>query len=459
MRLPPVRALFLIALAACSRPHPAGAEETILTFDRATRTTIHDPGGRGATRTDTSSVKMVVCLGDRRIVVYEGDRGWVYDFTRRRMLSLAAESESFSDWSLYGIVSFNDLEMSSRLGLSEGGPGAPPPGTSVLDLETLFSMPSLRVKPGRRESLADSSAGNRVQVSINGRLATSSFASNDTLTPDRAAMFDRFLLYRCHLHPVARRAIVRSGKVPRSLFYRYRDGNVETAVLLTLGRASSAPENSDPTRGLPRQDITDEAFAALAARLNRCRVQCADSARVRRRETSRSFETDALAHGRRRDAAFAVLERAMENCEPPSFASWPEDARRDAEADTMIRDCVAMTRNPGSAGALESARRLENMDRASLSKGYLLDIVVARARLAGEDLDGGSRQMTAALKFCPCAVDGWMDLGRTYRKNYQPVLAWLCFDAARAAAPEGCARLAEGAALERDLEARHPEFF
>ena len=61
-------------------------------------------------------------------------------------------------------------------------------------------------RPGRQETLVDSSTADHVRVWINGRMAVESIATDSAFAPGRAAMFDRFLAYQAHLHPTARRS-------------------------------------------------------------------------------------------------------------------------------------------------------------------------------------------------------------------------------------------------------------
>ncbi len=443
-------------LVAAFTPGGAAAEETVLVFEEATRVATHRPPEQGGLKVDSTRAEVIVSLGDHRVTVYEPDRVWVYDFEHRRVLNVDPSTRAYSDWSLFAYVAFSELELASCLGLRDRG--KPPPGASVLELEALFSMRWPDSGPGPRESLVDSSRGDAVRVLINGRLSTSATPSGTTLTPARAAMFEHYLLYRCHLHPVARRALMRSGKVPQALFYRFRDEREETAVLVTLKQATSAPENNNPIRGLRQVDVPERTLATLAARLQGCR-RCTDSTRTRWREQSQRFEAEALERGRYLDAILASTERAMGSCEKPSSGSWPEDLRKRAQADSLVQLYSAASRWKDAGTASESIRKLQHIDRSSLEKGYMLDLAVAKARLTVGDLEGGSTLLIAALAHNPCAVEAWMDLASTYMRGYQTVLAWLCFDAARAAAPPGCAAVAEGTNLERELLERHPEYF
>ena len=328
---------------------------------------------------------------------------------------------------------------------------------SVRELEALFSMPA-PVKPNLRESLVDSSRGNTVDVLINGLPFTHAVLSETALPPSQKVTFERFLLYNFHLHPAARRAILRTGKVPRTLFFRTLDGSEETIVSWRLVKAASTPEVNDPTHGLKRQDITDKEYAALASRLIGCREQSADTSRARRDSQSLAFESSAANAGRFLDAALAHLSRDMESCRAISLSTWPAELREKVQSDSAFRACLEAAETLGAGQARQLLPRLGRIDGKQLAMGRVVELLSGRARLAAGDFKGGEPQVLRGLRAAPCAIGAWMDLGQAYFRTYQPVLAWLCFDAAREAAPRDCARLEPSTKLEADLLKRRPEF-
>ena len=393
---------------------------------------------------------MLLVLGDRRLLVREAERQWIYDFDRRRVRVVDARSMTYADWSLFGMVAFNDAELSRRVAAS--GPAA-----SVRQLEALYSMTS-SAKPRRGDTLADSSRGDWIDVRIHGQPFTSADLSHHVLPPERAAAFERFLLFHCHLHPVARRSLVRSRRLPATLEYRTVDGAEETIVSLRLMEVDSTMEASDPIRGLPRRDVTDPSFAVLSARLDGARSLSADSSRARRDAAMREFEVDAAREGRRLDVALSRLARAVERCEKPSLALWPSEPPG-GKPDSIFLACLASDDSLSPARARRVAETLGKVDPATLTTASVVALQLGRALLAAGAFDPGVQHLLHGLEVHPCAVGAWVDLGLAFRRESQPVLAWLCFDAARALAPKGCAELAAGDRLENDLLKRRPEYF
>ena len=436
----------------------ARAEETILFYERLTQTVALRPAKEGGNVvTDTSRTETMVALGDHRLAVYEPLQVSLYDFGRRRVLTVSTRHGTYSDWSLYALVAFKEMELEDRLALRRriraAHPGQAP---SVLELESLFSIAAGTPQAAKGESFADSSSAGRVRVLINRRMVLEAFPTDTAFAPGRAEMFDRFLAFQAHLHPNARRALLRSGKVPRQIVYRYRDFNNETVVMLRLFRVSSAPEGNDPTANSDRVDVDDPDYRELNARLAACR-QCAT--RGDWIGASRRFEATALDSGHYVDAALARAERVLGACEPDS--TWPAALEQRARGDSAIGALRLGMVWRDSAGAAAALRRLDRVNGERLEKGYVLDYLRARARFAVSDFETAAYLMMGGLGGNPCMAGGWLDLAHGYLKAFQPVLAWICLEAAeQTGGGDGCAaRLNERTTRERELEKRHPELF
>jgi hypothetical protein len=269
-------------------------------------------------------------------------------------------------------------------------------------------------------------------------------------------MFDRFLAFHAHVHPRARESLRRNGRIPRQVVYRYRDVNEETMVMLRLTQVSSAPEGNDPLAGSRRVDIDDPEFQELDRRLAASRG-CAQWGDWMGR--SRQFEAAAIDSGRFLDAYLARAERVLGGC--ASDSAWSPALEQRVRADTAIAACRAGLAWHDSAGAAAALMQMDRVDGARLEKRYMLDFLRGRARIAMNDPGLGSYLMLGGMGGNPCMVGGWIDLAQGYLRAYQPVLAWICLEAAERASGEGtcAARLAERGARERELERRYPDLF
>lgn len=451
-----IASLCIIAVA-CSGAS-ARAEETILVFERLSRTSTIRPASQGGpVLTDTSRSEVMVSLGEHRVVFYEPGMVWIYDLARKRIQRVNSRDHVYSDWSLHSFVAFKEMELEERLAIRRRIQ-ATRPGMegSVLDLETLFSIPARTATRGRKETVVDSVSADRVTVWINGRVSLEAFPSDTAFAPGRAKMFGRYLAFQAHLHPNARRALVRSGQVPRRIVYRYRDSNEETVVMLRLTSLASAPEANDPTAGARRVDLDDPEYRELDQRLVACR-EC--------REVgdwivaSRQFETAAIDSGHFLEATLARAERVMGSCERDS--TWPKEVERKVRGDTAIAACRAGLAWRDSVGAAKALQSLDRVNGSGLERGYVLDYLRGRARIATRDYSLATYLMMGGLGGNPCMAAGWLDLAQAYMRSYQPVLAWMCLEAAeRVGNPGQCAtRLGERAARERELEKRYPDLF
>jgi hypothetical protein len=453
------RALFPLAvllLASVAPPRAARAEETVLFYDRYMRTVSHRPTSQGGNTVDSSRAQVLISIGDRRVAFYEPERVRLYDFERRRVLSVDPTKHAYSDWSLHAFVASAETELRSRLALrarmERTRPGSGPP---VLELETLFSMSAMPTRPGPREALSDSSRAGHLRFFVNRELAMDAVLSDSGFAPGRARVFGRLLAFEGHLHPRVRAALVGAGRIPQRLSYRFRDLNDERVVVLELTRISSAPEANQIVAGLAQVDIPDPAYAELNDRLAAIRA-CASSADWI--EKSRRFEAAALDSARWLDAELARDERVVGACEAPS--TWPPAVDARAAKDSAVAACRAGLAWRDSAGAIAALEGLDRVNGGRHPKAYVIDLLRARARLASGNIDLGSYLMMGGLGGSPCMAGAWLDLAHGYLKTYQPVLAWLCLEAAeRADCPNCKTRLGERAELERGLEKRHPDFF
>lgn len=436
------------------RPGPGNAEETVLVYQWSSRSLQLRDGSPVVV--DTTRTDVTLCLGDTYFKFFDRDHIWVYDFKRERVQRVDPRARTYGDWSLYGFVAFNHLELARRSGDS-GSNRKAPPGVSIRELEALFGMTSRRVKPHANEALIDSSNRREAWVAINGQLSTSALPSPHVLSPPRARMFELFLLYRGHLHPSARAAVVALGHVPKVLYSRWQDEG-ETRVLLELKQVTSAPENTDPTAGCRHEDLTDPAFATLQERLRTSRDRCSDSAQAAGIAAARDIETRSLESGHYLEAHLARVERSSWDCDSTAPKAWPADVQQRARTDTLLQAFLGAA-NRSSATPVRRMELLRASANDSLEMGYMIEFEGARLYTSMGDFQHGISLTQSALRYSACALDGWMDLYRAYLGTHQTVLAWLCLDLVREVGGPDCAVLGDGRRFEKELLARHPEFF
>ena len=435
-------------------PGRAAAEETVLVYQWSSRT-LALRNGRPVV-VDSSRTDVTLCLGDTYFKFFDRDHIWVYDFAHRRVRRVDPRARTYGEWSLYGFVAFNHLELARRSGDS-GSNRKAPAGVSIRELEALFGMTSRRVKPHANEALVDSSNRDEAWVAINGHLSAKALPSPHTLSPPRARMFELFLLHRAHVHPRARAAIVALGHVPKALYWRWQD-EAETRVLLELKQVTSAPENTDPTAGCRREDLSDPAFATLRERLRTSRDRCSDSGQAAGIAAAQDMETRSLEAGDFLEAHLARVERSTWDCDSAPPKAWPAPVQQRARTDSLLQAFLRAT-NRSSGSPVRRLELLRASANDSLEMGYMIVFEGARLQASERDYQGSISLTLSALSNSACSLDGWMDLYRAYLGTHQTVLAWLCLDLVREMGGSDCAILADGRRFEQELLARHPEFF
>jgi hypothetical protein len=216
--------LCLSTILACTLASPAGA---------AMRMTVHAEFTSKATqpdatvRPDTRS-DLVVELADNYIVVKDGARRTVYDFARRRQLTLDDRARTVDDYSLYAVIGFRELELRNRDGLAKGLAAAKIDGP----VPAVFEEQELSLqRPQGAEIAANKDKDGTDFASGATTLLHSSDAGTAVGAAD-AARFIQFLRYTYGGHPAILRALQQAGRIPEQLGYRFRfPGSAATLAL------------------------------------------------------------------------------------------------------------------------------------------------------------------------------------------------------------------------------------
>ena len=95
------------------------------------------------------------------------------------------------------------------------------------------------------------------------------------------------------------------------------------------------------------------------------------------------------------NALWARAERVMGACERDS--AWSKDLERRVRGDTAIAACRAGLAWRDSAGAAAALQKLDRVNGSGLERGYVLDYLRGRARIATGDLTLGTYLMMGGL--------------------------------------------------------------
>ncbi|MGE3821351.1 MAG: tetratricopeptide repeat protein [Isosphaeraceae bacterium] len=401
-----------------------------------------------------------------------------YDFLARRVTTSRPSARSYRDTSLYAVVAFRVNELINRTAmaasLAAAQAGRPADERMPADLigryvgrfasETLFS---LRLPPGPpppKEApflqpplmlAVDREVGPGWDFLYNGKAVVQFTPSPRPLPAEFHRTLRHFLAYRCSIHPDARDKILAAGVVPGALTFQYTDVGrlVEETVTLTLKVVRDAQD--DPVRvGVPKgyEPEVDPA-RPLDLIVRKLSKRLGEVPRPDREGLAR-FVGEALKRGDDLDAYLALCEFTAETGDPAlDVGAWIKKSES-----PQVRAFVAAFDKPTPEDLERRIQALESIDRAGLSKGYMIDALCASTlTLLGRTAEAEPRYLKA-LEANPLLVDAYVTLGTSRFQTFQIEDAWQAFDAARRIDPAS-PYLSEVKALETRLAADFPDEF
>jgi hypothetical protein len=450
---------FLLCAPLLLSVAPTHAAELKLVYERLTTESPRGEKASAPAHAKQTRATITVGLGNQYIYEMGSDSPTQIDFEHRRLRSIQEDRHTFVDAPLYAVVAFREMEIRNRLALRQSLGKR-----KIKDARVTESVAGLEAEFGIKSEAAKDEAGDLKSEKqpgaflwrIGGDTATVCTFSDTALTPPQEAMFRRYLIYFCKIHPEVRAALLAQHHVPRRLTYRWNSLGTITTVELTLtsmaATADSALRVPDGLTAEPAFDSTLSTTLKIARdSFPRCRSAAANTYEAM--EAAKKAAGD----GRALDALLGLAEYTlMTSGESPALDDRTQAlVRKDAKV-KRYTDAIEKL----SKGKLhESATMFEAIDRSGLEKGYLIDLEIATAHGQGGDPEGAETLFQNVVRTNPCIVGAWTDLAITYINSFDTFSGWICLDAARHAATPGCALLQKFDAHERDLARKYPEFF
>ncbi len=444
-----------VLLAVCAvivRPGAASTEQllTVLTYDRHTDSQTAATPERPA-EAHASQDTLIVQLGDSRLAIQEGQSRTMYDFDSRRML-MADDSKGTVDRApLECVVSYRESEFHNRLGL-----GAALHGASVGDAAAFFQRPDLEELFGLEApqeaplTIEEQQEGDWLVYRVAGR--ESARAQLGEPLPDQLhGGHGKFLLYALQLHPGIRRRLEHSGRVLKTLDYTTRNHPSTVRVRLDLQQMVAAPGPLVLPKVSGHAAHMDERLSAALsdASASQLDVPAARAAAV-------AASTASSSQGRYLDAMLALLEHSLTTGE--SLTGPMQTVSSQAGNDQPLQLLMRGISYSNEAEARAALASLEQIDRANLSRAYVLDIFIANLKLALGDAAEAERLFLTVLSAHPRIAGVYHDLGGLYMQRYEVIKAWQCWDAARHLAPTH-PMLEKVIQYGEHLRKDHPEYF
>jgi hypothetical protein len=127
----------------------------------------------------------------------------------------------------------------------------------------------------------------------------------------------------------------------------------------------------------------------------------------------------------------------------------------DEKTRTLLQSFAIEQHDPKKA--LETRADLR---RGDLVDAYVFDDWTGNAMTESGDLAGAVSEISKAVAGNPYVPSFYKDLGDAYRRDFDPVSTWLCYDLARALPTSSSAPVVSMIdRIEDDLVSRYPQYF
>jgi hypothetical protein len=419
---------------------------------KGTLTRLTPDGSKKKTTSSTSTIEQKVLLGKDQVAVDSNSGGkTIFDFAKKRILTIDSKKREYSDVDLYSYIFFKQAELQNRKMLNSITNSAGIKDVfKTFEDEMLFGL----VMPGEHKSNSvkiDEHEG-KVNYVHNGATVASYIPSKSALPESAKRGYGRFLTYNCPLHPEIRKSLLSQKMLPASLVFHFKDGPMSTtdcSYTLKSSEEVAAESASPPANYKQIQDKElSEIYAALAQLGPEPKLPDQNS-------VSAAVDID-LKNNNPLNAFLTVVEYSL-----LSGDQRPQDSARVVAKSNGNPDFQLFIKNlePHSEVEAKAAvKALESINRLKLSKGYVIDIMAANIYVQLKDLPKAKKLFTRALVANPLNVGAYNDLGNLYISMWEPPTAWECFRIARKINPKH-PMLKDIDELEHKLQTDFPDFF
>jgi len=404
--------------------------------------------------------KTTVCLTDRYFSVIDGPVRSIYDFEKLRITFINDQTKEYSDLSLFSIVGFRGMEFQNRLLLADifnkalnKSAETSGQGKRVYDIETLFAIE----KPGSEKiKISEKTNNNRLTYEFENEPVVECLLSNTALSGAQKQLFERYLIYCCFMHPQVRRSIMAKDKLPRYLKYMIKgEAGEVTTVEMTLARAGYEDIDSrviPPDYKRVYKTSSEELNPIVTTVMEKTnpikRLEPADYIVMAKDLTNKKSYFD---------ANLALLECGLqtgENMNKEIKAVMDAGGKDDFRTTAFFNAAKTIDKETTE----KNQRILENIKRDGLTRGHVIDIMIADNKMFSQDMAEAQRMFLSVLKINPYIAGVYNDLGDTYVSSYDTFSGWQCWDTARFLCPNH-PMLVQITEYENRLKANYSDFF
>lgn len=436
----------------------ARAEEWALTFAVTENKIIQSPKGDTPPRHENRSYTQKILVGPARLTVEDDRRKIVYDFARRSMLAIDPAPNTYNEWSLYGLPSFFEHELSNRNAIGAAFHAAKIQQAAVsflrYDNETALRVES---RPAPHNLPAPIIETVKLEGVIEFRHEDATVVrfvpADKPLPADLHHRFVNYLAYSCSIHPQIRQALAETKMIPQELTFTSRNAGTTTTTALQL--ISSMSVSADhvvlPAGAKPAEHTNELFFEILAAIESTAR----NPARPSPADTI-TLANQAVARDQPLDGMLALLEFGLQSGEQLTVEMRRH--RKTFDRDPACQTYIKAYRQTDKETAEKSLIINASINRQGLTKAHMLDL--QRANLlerTGHPREAIEHYFTV-LRANPYHAGALHDLGMLYLRSYDHSKAWLCWDAARRLYPNH-PMMSDVIRIEQEVLKNQPDFF
>ncbi len=438
-------------------PGTAFAEELCITYHVTSRQ-ITEANDENIENKGSKSLIMV-SLGKNYFYAKEGVRKLVFDFHNKRVIKINDSDKVYSDTSLFSDIGFRYMEFQNRLYLrnilnkaSERSTGKTLSSPGIFNIESLFSM----AKPGSSEQLiTENKKEHGVEYSFNKETVVECKFSSRPLSDLEVSLFEKYLIYQCHLHPQIRKAIISTKLIPKYLKYSFKNSGKKIYVEMNLVKLSTeqrdsyvVPANYTKIYALPNKELASLIDKIMSGKGSVRRMEKSDFIKI---------ADDLMYKGSYFDAMLVLFECGLQTGEgsPEKVNEVMSAGGKDDERWNIFLQCLDSKDRESAEKAMKT---LESISRENLTHGYVVDIVIADNKVLLGDFDKAKELFLKVLEANPYIAGVYKDLGDPFHSSFDMVSAWQCWDTARFLYPNH-KMLQQVNEYEQWLVKNFPDFF
>jgi hypothetical protein len=451
--------------------------------------TIEEPGhGEGQERSPgrTYAARVQLRRGWVRYPI-GGGRDIVLDFERRRRLEIDGQARTFQDSSLYPEVGARHFQLLNRdhvYSVLEAGQADPADlahfdpvlvehELSVLNHKRKTTIGATSAAAGsgivgrlrgvlsvvRRPNIGIGRDGGHevYEATTSGRRLLSHTTDGAAVEPAISRQFVQFLRYAFGGHPLVLERIAGAERIPREIHFTSlgQEDSAADEVRLHVDAMEPAAEGAIVLGGLRRVIGPGAVAAAFGPALEMSILgERPDVEEVS--ERSRKEALAALEEGRALEALLILLELTLQTGDPlPGLGDVVH-----AEADVTVRRLLEVLK-PGTGGPPEaraSVDTLLQLREAAGPRQHVLMSFESGIRAGLGETNEAIELLGKVLSVNPFLTAVYKDMGDLQLQRGDTRTAWLCWEAARAIAPDHPV-LQLVAEFEARLARAHPEYF